>query len=200
MTASRTRARVDSVTMRPILVAIDQTPMDSQAVDAALAIAGSGRPRIVLVHAVPPPTPASRAEVFGASANLHRAGLDRERRARSALSRHEVRICRRGVEVTTAIVEAPAADALLRAARRFDAAFIVFSGRAGGSGLDPESLRLLRLAPCPVLFVRRTAVTRADPSSLEPAAANPPLGERATRPLLRAPTPRRATSRPPKRK
>jgi universal stress protein E len=144
--------------IRRILVAVkDPWARALPAVDKAVQLAGALEARVQLFHAMSTPLYVDVAETHGRSLmGLEQAELARVARRLELLAQ---RIERADVRVASAAVwDFPAHEAVIRAARRFDADLIVAERHAASHHL-PWLLRftdfeLLRLAPMPVLLVK----------------------------------------------
>lgn len=144
--------------IRRILVAVkDPWARTLPAVDKAAQLARALDARVEIFHAMSDPLYIDLAESHGQSLmDLERAELTRIARRLELLSQ---RLAQAGVRAASACVwDFPAHEAVIRAARRFDADLIVAERHATSHHL-PWLLRftdfeLLRLAPVPVLLVK----------------------------------------------
>ena len=143
---------------RKILVPLDGSPTSQQGLKQAIRLARDDRARLRLVHVLDE-TPALGMLDEGVDLGpfLH----DLEKRGREILGRAKRLAEKSGVEADTAMAESaggPAADAILRLAKKWGADVIVM-GTHGRRGLrhvvlGSEAERVVHRSPVPVLLVR----------------------------------------------
>ncbi|HKZ04773.1 MAG TPA: universal stress protein [Methylomirabilota bacterium] len=139
----------------PVVFATDFSAASRSAFRAAVDLATQGGRPLRVVHAHVPPSPFVGTTVPVSWVSLERAARRAERRA---LARTVNGARRRGARARGEIVEGPAAEAIVRAARRAGAGVIVI-GMRGRTGMRRWLMgsvagRVLRLARIPVLSLR----------------------------------------------
>jgi nucleotide-binding universal stress UspA family protein len=147
--------------MRRILHATDFSRASAPAFAEALELARQERARLLVVHVMVPPSPFVAGEAPTSWLELEaRARRDARRRLGAAVAAAE----RAGIAVEGQVVEGAPAEAIVRLARR-DRADLIVIGTHGRSGLGrlfmgSVAARVLQLARCPVLTVRKRRARR----------------------------------------
>lgn len=143
---------------RKILVPVDGSPTSARGLKEAIRLAKGDRARLRLVHVLDE-TPMLGMMEEGVDLRPFLQNL--EKRGREILARTKGLAEKSGVPADTVLAESaagPAADAILREAKKWRADLIVM-GTHGRRGLrhvvlGSEAERVLRLSPVPVLLVR----------------------------------------------
>jgi nucleotide-binding universal stress UspA family protein len=136
--------------VRRILYPTDLTCTSHDALAVAINLARQSNAEILIVHALPPPTPIFELE------------SPYRREAEAALAKLKKRIFTLGIKSKRVLIKGttPMPSTIARCATFFDADLIVMGtgGRTGISRLLVGSIaaKLIRIAPCPVLVVKTT--------------------------------------------
>jgi nucleotide-binding universal stress UspA family protein len=138
-----------SAIVRRILCPTNLNCTSRQALEVAITVARQNNAEIFIVHALPPPTPIFETE------STYRD------QAEAALIRLKERISSRGIQTRRVLIKGtlPVPVSIARCAYFFGADLIVVGtrGRTGVSRILAGSVaaKLIRIAPCPVLVVKR---------------------------------------------
>jgi nucleotide-binding universal stress UspA family protein len=143
--------------IRHILHASDFSPASRPALDRALGLARSARAALTIMHVIAPIVP-----LVGDGYVSPQVIDDLDRRARAHAAKEMGKLVARakqaGVRARTLIVEGPAADRIVRAARAKRADMIVMGTHGRGAVakffLGSVAGRVVATAACPVLTVR----------------------------------------------
>jgi len=137
-----------STTLRRILYPTDLTRSSGRTLNVALRLARQNSAEVIIVHALPPPTPIYELESPGRPD------------AEAALAKMSATIRSLGIRARTVLIKgtAPVAGSIARCAKCFAADLIVMGTgrRTGLSRLLAGSIaaKVVRIAPCPILVVK----------------------------------------------
>ena len=138
--------------IRRVLHPTDLTAISDNALAAAVRIAKQNQAEILLVHALPPPTP------------IYEIESSFRPEAEEALARLLIRVTGIGVKAKRVLIKssAPVSNSIVRCARFFGADLIVM-GTGGRTGIfrwlaGSHASRVVAHAHCPVMVVRGRSV------------------------------------------
>ena len=135
-----------------IVLAVDGSQHSLQAVDCAGSLAQCYGAKIVLVHAYPRTSDLRDAEHYDALLSRRKSA------GQEVLNQARERMAGTAIDVEEDLLEGPAADAIINAARTHDAELIVMGTRGKGSieGLlfGSVSTKVTHYAPCAVMVIR----------------------------------------------
>lgn len=156
--------------MKTILAPIDFSDISSQVVQEAKALAKSFEGRVVLVHAIRPPS-----FITEYAPEAERLALEEEQDAESALKSWHRDLEASGVEAQAIVRNEYPVAAILEEAAEAHADYIVM-GSHGRTALHDllvgdTAHGVLRKAPCPVLIVPAAKYARTNPGAARAAGS-----------------------------
>lgn len=145
--------------VKKILVPVDFSKDSLRAVEYARNFAAPFEAQLLLLHVVEPIYYASPADMYAASPNLALLIEEQRKAAQRQLEQLAEKLSRGGTKVQTLLKSGSPAQVIADTAKRTKADLIIMAthGRTGLAHvlLGSVAERVVRLAPCPVLTVRR---------------------------------------------
>ncbi|MCX8072498.1 MAG: universal stress protein [Candidatus Binatia bacterium] len=145
--------------LKKILVPVDFSKDSLRAAEYARNFAAPFKAQLVLLHVIEPIYYASPADMYAASPNLALLIEEQRKAAEAQLQDLATKFANQGAKVQTLIKSGSPAQVIADTAKRIKADLIIMAthGRTGLAHalLGSVAERVVRLAPCPVLTVRR---------------------------------------------
>ncbi len=146
--------------LKKVLVPVDFSKDSFRAAEYARTFAQPFDAQLVLLHVIEPIYYASPADMYAASPNLALLIEEQRKAAETQLQQLADKLSRQGSRVQTLLKSGSPAQVIADTAKRIKADLIIMAthGRTGLAHvlLGSVAERVVRLAPCPVLTVRRT--------------------------------------------
>ncbi|GIW56698.1 MAG: universal stress protein [Nitrospiraceae bacterium] len=145
--------------LKKVLVPVDFSKDSLRAAEYARNFAAPFAAQLLLLHVIEPIYYASPADMYAASPNLALLIEEQRKAAEAQLERLAKKLSQGGTKVRTLIKSGSPAPVIADTAKRAKADMIIMAthGRTGLAHvlLGSVAERVVRLAPCPVLVVRR---------------------------------------------
>lgn len=145
--------------MKTLLVSVDFSAATRAVIETAVELAQASRAQVVLHHSLMPPIVTTE---FGIGAEMVQATIEiAEKGARHQLDHLEDELTARGLKVSAALTNGPAAERILEVAAKRKADAIVLGSHGHTAFYDlmvgGTTHAVLRKATCPVIIVPRGA-------------------------------------------
>ncbi|GBD25324.1 Putative universal stress protein [bacterium HR30] len=145
--------------LKKVLVPVDFSKDSLRAAEYARSFSKPFDAQLLLLHVIEPIYYASPADMYAASPNLALLIEEQRKAAQAHLQQLADKLSREGAKVQTLLKSGSPAQVIADTAKRVKADLIIMAthGRTGLAHvlLGSVAERVIRLAPCPVLTVRR---------------------------------------------
>lgn len=145
--------------LKKVLVPVDFSKDSLRAAEYARTFSKPFDAQLLLLHVIEPIYYASPADMYAASPNLALLIEEQRKAAQAQLQQLADKLSREGAKVQTLLKSGSPAQVIADTAKRVKADLIIMAthGRTGLAHvlLGSVAERVIRLAPCPVLTVRR---------------------------------------------
>lgn len=145
--------------LKKVLVPVDFSKDSLRAAEYARSFSKPFDAQLLLLHVIEPIYYASPADMYAASPNLALLIEEQRKAAQAQLQQLADKLSREGAKVQTLLKSGSPAQVIADTAKRVKADLIIMAthGRTGLAHvlLGSVAERVIRLAPCPVLTVRR---------------------------------------------